>query len=85
MKQTTHWQKCFDIESEITYLGEKNPGEHYFGIKRSDWGEFLNAEDDECYLLLEDGIVVGFEGYSTYPSVEEEDCMKGILKQLNII
>ena len=85
MKHKITWQKCYDMESEITYLGESNPGEHYFSINRRESEGFWDVEEDECYLLLEDGIVVGFEGYSSYPSEEEESVMKGILKQLSKI
>lgn len=85
MKATANWQKCYDMESEIQYLGEENPGEHYFGIKRRESEGFWDVEEDECYALVEDGIIVDFEGYSTYPSEEEESVMKGILKQLNKI
>lgn len=85
MKATANWQKCYDMESEIEYLGEENPGEHYFGIKRRESEGFWDVEEDECYALVEDGIIVDFEGYSTYPSEEEESVMKGILKQLNKI
>jgi len=85
MKANTTWQKCYDIESEIEYLGEENHGEHHFSIKRRETEGFWDVEEDECYALVEDGIIVDFEGYSSYPSVEEEDLMKGILKQLNKI
>lgn len=85
MKANATWQKCYDIESEIEYLGEENPGEHYFKIVRRETECFFDPEEDECSLLLEDGIIVGFEGYSSYPSVEEEDVMKGILISLKII
>ena len=85
MKHIISWQKCYDMESEIQYLGEENPGEHYFSIKRRESDGFWDVEEDECYALVEDGIIVDFEGYSTYPNVEEEELMKGILKQLNKI
>ena len=81
----TTWQKCYDIESEIEYLGEEKPGEHHFKIVRRETESFFDPEDDECCLLLEDGIIVGFEGYSSYPSPEEEVMMKVILIEKNII
>ena len=84
-KHTISWQKCFDMESEITYHGEENPGEHYFGIKRRESEGFWDVEEDECYVLIEGECVVGFEGYSSYPSVEELDVMYEILKEKNII
>lgn len=85
MSHKTTWQKCYDIESEIEYLGEENPGEHYFKIVRRETECFFDPEEDECYLLLEDGIVTGFEGYSMYPSIEEEGTMKVILSEKKII
>jgi hypothetical protein len=85
MTRKATWQKCYDIESEITYLSEENPGEHYFKIIRRETECFFDPEEDECILLLEDGIVVGFEGYSSYPTIEEEVVMKLILKEKNII
>jgi hypothetical protein len=85
MTHKTTWQKCYDIESEIEYLGEENHGEHHFSIKRRETEGFWDVEEDECYLLLEDGIVVGFEGYSSYPSPEEEGTMKVILSEKKII
>tara|TARA_R110000868_G_scaffold147485_1_gene368981 strand:+ start:431 stop:688 length:258 start_codon:yes stop_codon:yes gene_type:complete len=85
MSHKTTWQKCYDIESEIEYLGEENHGEHYFKIVRRETENFFDPEEDECYLLLEDGIIVGFEGYSSYPSPEEECMMKVILIEKNII
>lgn len=73
------------MESEITYLGEENPGEHYFSIKRRESEGFWDVEEDECYALVEDGVIVDFDGYSSYPSPEEEGAMKAYLVENNII
>lgn len=85
MKHKISWQKCYDMESEITYLGEENPGEHYFSINRRESEGFWDVEDDECYALVEDNIIIDFEGYSQYPSQEEESMMKTILIEKGVI
>lgn len=84
-KHTLYWQKVFDMESEITYLGEENPGEHYFSINRRESEGFWDVENDECYALVEDGVIVDYEGYSTYPSDDEKALMTQILAEKNII
>lgn len=81
----TTWQKVYDMESEITYLGEENPGEHYFSINRRETEGFWDTEDDECYVLVEDNKIVDYEGYSTYPSDEEKESMERMLMHFNII
>lgn len=78
MKITTTWQKCYDMESEIEYLGEHNSGEHYFKIVRKELESLWGPEEDECFALIEDGVVV-FEGYAYYPSPEEVAAMKEVL------
>lgn len=85
MKQILHWQKVYDMESEIEYLGEENPGEHYFSIKRRESEGFWDAEEDECFVLVEDRKIVDFDGYSTHPSDEELEVMEKVLKEKNII
>lgn len=85
MKQILHWQKCYDMESEIEYLGEENPGEHYFSIKRRESEGFWDAEEDECFVLVEDRKIVDFDGYSTHPSDEELKVMEKVLMEKNII
>ena len=85
MKGTATWQKCYDIESEIEYLGEENPGEHYFSIKRRESEGFWDVEEDECYVLVVDHAVDGYDGYSSYPSEEEAKVMEKILMEKNII
>ena len=79
------WQKCYDMESEIEYLGEENPGEHYFSIKRREYEGFWDTEEDECYALVEDGTVVDYDGYDSYPSDEERQAIWTILREKNII
>ena len=83
-KHKTTWQKCYDMESEIQYLGEESPGVHYFGIKRRESEGFWDVEEDECFILLHEGNI-DFEGYSSYPSIEERDVMYKILKEKNIL
>jgi hypothetical protein len=85
MKHTISWQKCYDFDSEIEYLGEENPGEHYFKITRRETESFFDPEDDECFVLVEDRKVVDFEGYSSHPSDEELEVMEKILMEKNII
>jgi hypothetical protein len=85
MKHKTTWQKCYDIESEIEYLGEENPGEHYFSIVRREDENLFDPEEDECYVLVEDSKIVGYEGYSSHPSREEEYVMERVLMEKNII
>lgn len=85
MKHIISWQKCYDMESEIRYLGEENPGEHYFSINRRETEGFWDNEEDECYVLVENHDIVGYEGYSTYPSDEEMAHMEKVLMEKNII
>ena len=79
------WQKCYDMESEITYLGEENPGEHFFSIKRRESEGFWDVEEDECFAVVENGTVVDYDGYDSYPSDEEKELMERILMEKNII
>ena len=85
MKHTISWQKCYDMESEITYIGEENPGEHYFSIIRRESEGFWDTEEDECYYIIENRNVIGMEGYDTIPSDEEEEVMEKILMEKNLI
>lgn len=87
-KETKHkinWQKSYDIQSEIEYLDEENPGEHYFSIVRRDDENLFDPEDDECCALVQDDKLVGYEGYSSFPSEEEQKVMERILMEKNII
>ena len=85
MKHKITWQKCYDMESEITYLGEENPGEHYFSIKRRESEGFWDVEVDECYAFIENGKIVDYDGYDSYPSDEETELMERMLMEKNII
>ena len=85
MKATANWQKCYDMESEITYHGEENPGEHYFSINRRETEGFWDVEEDECYYIIENRNVIGMEGYDAIPSEEEQEVMEKILMEKNII
>ena len=85
MKHKISWQKCYDMESEITYLGEENPGEHYFKIVRRESENFFDPEDDECCYLVKNRMVQGIEGYDALPSEEEQEMMEKILMENNII
>ena len=80
-----HYQKCYDFTSEVEYLGEENPGEHYFKITRREDENFWDPADDECIVLVENGKVDGYEGYSEHPCDEEQQAMWTILKEKNII
>lgn len=84
MAHKTTWQKCYDIESEIEYIGEENPGEHYFKITRRETENFFDPEEDECFVLLHEGNI-DFEGYSSYPSIEERTVVYEILKEKKIL
>lgn len=85
MKVTVHWQKCYDMESEVEYLGEENPGEHYFGIVRRETEGFWDTEEDECFVVVKFGLITGYEGYTSYPSYEERKEFERVLKEKNII
>ena len=85
MKHKIEWQKCYDIQSEIQYLEEENPGEHFFRIDRVDSDGLWFVEEDECYALVQDGKLVGYEGYSNHPSPEEQKVIEKILMEKNII
>ena len=81
----TNWQKCYDMESEITYLGESKPVEHYFSMNRRVAEGVWDVEEDECYALVEDNKLIDYEGYSSYPSDEEKEAMEKILMHFNKI
>lgn len=79
MKVTVTYQKCYDFQSDITYLGEENPGEHYFRITRRESENFWDPVDDECKVLMDGEMVAGFEGYDEHPNHEEQAAMRSIL------
>ena len=86
MKVTTTWQKCFDMESEIEYLGSVGEvGEYYFKITRRESEAFWDPEDETIFAIVEDGRVVDYEGYSTHPTKEEEELIERILIEKNIL
>ena len=85
MKKTIDYEIHYDLSVEITYLGEENPGEHFFSIKRRETEGFWDTEEDECYALVEDGTVVDYDGYDSYPSDEERQAIWTILKEKDII
>ena len=80
-----HYQKSYDFTSDITYMGEEGPGEHYFRIIRREDDNLWEEAEDECFALIEDGKLIGFEGYSEIPNFEEEVAMMTILKNEKIL
>ena len=60
------------ITATIKYLEEREPGEHYFSLKRH-WVESLfDDEDDEAIAYVEEGKVVEIEGYQSGYVIDEE-------------
>lgn len=70
MHKVIEYEVHYDIVSEITYLGEEEPNEHYFRIHRH-WAEltFDDEEDEAKAVVFSDG-KIEVEGYS---SIREEE------------
>lgn len=74
------YEVSHSITATIKYLEEKEPGEHYFSVKRH-WVESLfDDEEDEAIAYVEEGKVVEIEGYhSGYVRDEERDVIEKIM------
>ena len=54
MNKVIEYEVRYDITSEIIYLGEENPGEHYFHTNRH-WTELtFDDEEDEAKAIVND-------------------------------
>ena len=84
MIKNIEYEVRFDIVSEITYLGEEEPREHYFKVRRH-WAELtFDDEEDEAIAYVGDDGRVEVEGYSSLRDEEDEaikEMMQEILKK----
>lgn len=70
MRKTIEYEVRYDIVSEISYLGEENPGEYYFRIHRH-WAELtFDDEEDEAKAIINHRGEVEVEGYSSLRAEE---------------
>lgn len=83
MKKVIEYEVSYDITSEVTYLGEENPGEYYFRIHRH-WTELtFDDEEDEAKAIVNHEGAIEVEGYSSIREEEVraiEELMKEIIK-----
>lgn len=79
MKKHVEYQACYEVVTTIEYLKEEEPGEHYFSMKRNWEGALWDTDEDEVLAYVEDGKVVGVEGYSGYVRPEEETVIKEMM------
>jgi hypothetical protein len=84
MKKTIEYEVRYDLAVEITYLGEENPGEHYFRLHRH-WTELtFDDEEDEAIAYVDgEGKLVGIEGYD-YLRDEERQAIEEIMSQIKL-
>jgi hypothetical protein len=52
MKKTIDYEIHYDLSVEITYLGEENPGEHYFSLHRHFPELTFDDEEDEAKAVV---------------------------------
>ena len=84
MKKNIDYEVCYDLSVEITYMGEENPGEHYFSLHRHFPELTFDDEEDEAKAVVFPDGKIEVEGYSSI-RVEEvkviEEMMQEILKK----
>lgn len=52
MKKNIDYEIHYDLSVEITYLGEENPGEHYFSLHRHFPELTFDDEEDEAKAVV---------------------------------
>lgn len=82
MKKKIDYQVCYDVESAIEYLNEEEPGEHYFNVRRNWEGAMWDSEEDEVLVYVEEGKVVGIEGYAYVLYPEEETAIRELMAEI---
>ena len=84
-KRVVHYERSYEFTSEIEFVAEGERGEFWFNIERRLDENFWSPAEDECCVLVEDGVIVGYEGYSEYPNETESTVMSDILREKQII
>lgn len=52
MNKTIEYEVSYDLVAEIRYIGEEEPGEHYFRIRRH-WADLVwDDEEDEAKAIV---------------------------------
>ena len=86
MKKNIDYEVCYDLSVEITYLGEENPGEHYFSLHRHFPELTFDDEEDEAKAVVFPDGKIEIESYEggylrlyLYLPIREHYCLCFIL------
>ena len=83
MNKSIEYQVCYDLIAEIRYIGEEEPGEHYFRISRHFPELTFNDEEDEAKAVMTPEGTWNIEAYDGgYVREEEEGTINEMMKEI---
>jgi hypothetical protein len=83
MKKTIDYEIHYDLSVEITYLGEENPGEHYFKLHRHFPELTFDDEEDEAKAVVFPDGKIEIESYEGgYLRDEEVEAIGKMMEEI---
>ena len=83
MKKVIEYQICYDVESTVSYLGEENPGEHYFKISTVWVDGLFDAEEEEAFAIVNSDGEIVIEAYEgDYLREEAMEAIVELMKEI---
>ena len=83
MNKSIEYQVSYDLTVDIRYIGEENPGEHYFKLHRHFTDLSFDDEEDEAKALVSPDGTIEVEAYTGgYIRDIEEAHIKGMMKEI---
>jgi len=83
MQKVIEYEISYDIESTVSYLGEENPGEHYFKISRVWLEGMFDTEEHEAFAIMNEKGEIEIEPYEgAYLRDEEAGAIAQLMQEL---
>jgi len=83
MKKNIDYEIHYDLSVEITYLGEENPGEHYFSLHRHFPELTFDDEEDEAKAVVFPDGKIEIESYEGgYLRDEEVEAIDKMMEEI---
>ena len=83
MNKSIEYQVSYDLTVDIRYIGEENPGEHYFKLHRHFTDLSFDDEEDEAKALVSPDGTMEVEAYDGgYVREEEEEAINEMMKEI---
>ena len=83
MKKTIDYEIHYDLSVEIIYLGEENPGEHYFSLHRHFPELTFDDEEDEAKAVVFPDGKIEIESYEGgYLRDEEVEAIGKMMEEI---